>query len=591
MDWPTGQEVNRQPRALLSVLLIGVVAFLGWRSWNNSRPDSDGGTEIVISDATTRGGVLNGALRAEPRSFNRLVVNDFPSDLYTHLTNSKLVRVNRATQEVEPSVAEKWEVSQDNLTYTLTLRDGVTWSDGTPFTSADVVFSFRAVYDPKVASRIASSLRINGQPLDVTAPDAKTVVIKYPGTFGPGIALLDNLALAPRHKYEADLKKGTFGQAMGAATPPADLVTLGPFKLTTYTPGQRLVFDRNPRYWKKDAAGLQLPYLDQIVLDIVPDQNSELVRLQSGQIDMMQQQVRSEDIATLRTVEREGKVRLLELGVSTDADLFFFNLRSPYWAKDPRRDWITRKEFRKAISHAINREAFANSVFLGAGVPIWGPVTPGNQKWFSPNVPRYGHSVERAREILAGLGLTNRDQDEWLEDAKGTEARFTLVTYRGNTSLERGAVVIRDELKLVGIDMQLAVLDQPALIERMIKGQFEAILFIISSTNLDPAMNSDFWLSSGSSHLWNTLQEKPATDWEKEIDDLMKVVMGSVDQAERRRVFDQIQMVFAENLPVIYFVAPRLYMGTSTRVGGLTPSILRPQLLWNAERMTVQGGR
>ena len=117
--------------------------------------------------------------------------------------------------------------------------------------------------------------------------------------------------------------------------------------------------------------------------------------------------------------------KLIELGVSVDPDSFFFNLRSPYWAKDPRRDWITRKEFRQAISHAIDREAFANTVFLGAGVPIWGPVTPGNQHWFSPNVPRYGYSLERAKEILAGLGLTNRDADEWLEDAKGTEARFT----------------------------------------------------------------------------------------------------------------------------------------------------------------------
>ncbi len=117
-----------------------------------------------------------------------------------------------------------------------------------------------------------------------------------------------------------------------------------------------------------------------MILEIVPDQNAELVRLQSGQFDILQQQVRPEDIATLRPLEQQGKVQLIELGVSADADSFFFNLRSPYWAKDPRRDWITRKEFRHAISHAIDREAFANTVFLGAGVPIWGPVTPGNQQ-------------------------------------------------------------------------------------------------------------------------------------------------------------------------------------------------------------------
>jgi peptide/nickel transport system substrate-binding protein len=306
---------------------------------------------------------------------------------------------------------------------------------------------------------------------------------------------------------------------------------------------------------------------------------------------MLQQQVRSEDIATLRPLEQQGKLKLIELGVSADPDLFFFNLRSPYWAKDPRRGWITRKEFRQAISHAIDREAFANTVFLGAGVPVWGPMTPGNPKWFSPNVPRYGYSVERAKEILAGLGLTNRDADPWLEDPKGTEARFTLIANRGNSSVERGSAIIRDALKPLGIAVDVVLLEQGALIQRLQTGDFEAINFIQNWTNLDPAMSPDFWLSSGSAHIWNIGQSKPATDWEKEIDDLMGIVMRSVDQAERKKAFDDIQKIFAEHLPVLYFVTPRLYMGVSTRVGGVTPSILRPQLLWNVERMTVKQGQ
>jgi peptide/nickel transport system substrate-binding protein len=467
----------------------------------------------------------------------------------------------------------------------------VTWSDGTPFTSADVLFSFQATYDPKVDSYLASGLTIDGKPLTVTAPDPRTVVMTFPAPFGPGIAILDNFHVVPKHKLEPALKAGTFARSYDAATPPADLVALGPFTLTSYAPGQRLVFDRNPRYWKKDAAGVQLPYLDRVILEIVPDQNAEMVRLQAGQIDMLQQQVRPEDIGTLRPLEEQGKLRLIEIGVGVDPDWLIFNLRGPSWAKDPRRDWITRKEFRHAISHAVDREAFANTIFLGAGVPIWGPITPGNQKWFSPNILRYGHSVERAKEILAGLGLTNRDADEWLEDAKGGEARFTLLTYKGNTSLERGAALLREMLRPVGVAVDVVAIEQGTLIARMLKGEFEAIYFVAAVTHLDPAMTSDLWLSAGSSHIWNPSQPKPATDWEKEIDDRMRIVMGSSDQAERKREFDAIQKIFADNLPIMTFVAPRLYMGTSTRVGGLTPSILRPQLLWNVERMTVQQGR
>jgi peptide/nickel transport system substrate-binding protein len=591
MDWPTGQEVNRQPRALLSVLLIGVVVFLGWRWWGSTHSDQDGGAEIVFKEVATRGGTLVSSLRSEPRTFNRIASTGVPVDLYSILTGSKLVRVNRATQEVEPALVESWSISPDNRTYTLALRDGVAWSDGVPFTSADVLFSFQAIYDPTTESPLDSVLRIGGKPFIVTAPDARTVVVNLPGTLGVGIAVLDNVTVVPRHKHEAALKAGKFGQEIGVATPPADLVSIGAFKLTSYLPGQRLVFDRNPRYWKKDLAGTQLPYLDQVILEIVPDQNAELVRLQSGQFDTLQQQVRPEDIATMRPLEQQGKVKLIELGVSADADSFFFNLRSPYWAKDPRRDWIMRKEFRHAISHAIDREAFANTVFLGAGVPIWGPVTPGNKQWFSPNVPRRGYSLDRAKEILAGLGLTNRDADEWLEDAKGTEAHFNVLAYRGNSSVERGSAILRDELKKIGIRVDVVLLEQGALLQRMFKGDFESILFVFNATNLDPAMNPDFWLSSGSAHVWNIGQEKPATDWEKEIDDLMATVMTSVDAAERKRAFDQAQMIFAENLPVLYFVAPRLYMAVNSRVGGLSPSILRPQLLWNVDQMTVKGIR
>ena len=589
--------MNRQSRALLSVLLLGFIAFMGWRWWSGQQDHADQATEIVFSDVSTRGGVLTSSLRSEPRTFNRWVDRNFPPELISQLTQSKLIRINRSTQEIEPALAQSWIASPDNQTFTLTLREA-DWSDGTPFTSADVLFTFKAVYDPKVNSVLASALLVGGQPLAVTAPDAHTVVIKYPGPFGPGIAMLDNLSIAPKHKLEAALTAGTFAQAWGVATPVNELVSLGPFVLSRYEPGQRLVFDRNPHYWKKDASGAALPNLDQLILEVVPDQNAELVRLQAGQIDMLQQQVRPEDIATLRPMADQGKVKLLELGVGTDPDLFFFNLRPERWAKDPRGSWMARKEFRQAISHAVDREAFANTVFLGAGVPIWGPITPGNQKWFSPNVPRYGFSVDKAKALLAGLGLANRDADEWLEDEKGTEARFTLLTYRGNSSLERGSAVLREDLRPLGIAVDVVALEQGALTERMVKGDFEAIAFFFSSSNLDPAMNPDFWLSSGSAHIWNIGQATPATEWEKQVDGLMQKVMSGTDQAERKQFFDQVQKIFAENLPVIYFVAPRMYMGVSSRVGSMSPTILRPQLLWSADTLTIsatgatgQGGR
>ena len=569
---------------MLVAVLVGTGYFI-WTDLRSARPSSS----VPVSGAArpVRGGRLTVTQRSEPRSFNRMVSLSAATDVFTHLTQARLVRVNRVTRELEPWLAERWEASADGLTFTLTLRDGLRWSDGTPLTTDDVLFTFRALYDEGVASPIASSLKVGGQPLAVTAPDARTIQVRFPSAFGPGLRLLDNVAILPRHKLEGALAAGTFAQAWGPATPPADLAGMGPFQLAQYEPGQRLVLTRNPHYWRTAEDGTALPYLDEVVLELVPDQNAELLRLQAGEADMFQQALRAEDIAALRPLVDQKRVSLLELGVSTDPDVFFLNLRERYWASDPRRDWITRRELRQAISHAVDREAFAEAVFLGAAVPIWGPVTPGNTEWFSPNVPRYPYSTDRARQLLASLGLANRDADEWLEDERGAEARLTVLTYRGNQVLEREAARLADDLRQVGLALDIVPLEQNALVDRMLRGDFEAIFFGYNVTDLDPALSKDFWLSSGAAHIWNMAQATPATPWEREIDELMAQQAAALDPAERRRLFAEAQRIFGEQVPALYFVAPRLYMGVSARTLNLAPSVLRPQLLWAADSIAV----
>ncbi len=581
--------MNRQPRTLLTLLLIAALAGTAYLIWRDLHSFPESATERQSSAAKpTRGGRLTGTLRAEPRSFNRLVSNSAVTELVTQLTQSKLVRVNRSTRELDPLLAEKWEASPDGRTFTVTLRQGLSWSDGTPFTADDVLFTVKAVFDDRVHSGLASSMQVDGRPIEATAVDAGTVKLTYPAPFGPGLRLLDNMPILPRHKLEAALEAGTIAQVWNPSMPPADLVGLGPFTLVRYEPGQRLVFARNPKYWRKAGDGTQLPYLDEVVLEIVPDQSAELLRLQAGQSDLMQQPLRSEDLSALRQQIDGGIVSLIELGVSTDPDVFFLNLRDKFWASDPRKDWITRRELRQAISYAVDREAFAEAVFLGAAVPVWGPVTPGNADWFSPNVRRYTHSLDQATALLAGIGLTNRDGDEWLEDPHGHEARFSVLTYRGNQVMEREAAFLRDALQKVGIALDVVALEQNALVDRMLKGNFESIYFGYNQTDLDPALNLDYWLSSGGAHIWNMAQAAPTTAWEAEIDRLMMKQTGTTDRAERQRLFAEVQRVFGEEVPALYFAAPRLYMGVSSRTLNLSPSVLRPQLMWSVDTIAVK---
>ena len=535
----------------------------------------------------TRGGQIVASIRSEPRTFNRFIARDQTTEVLTFLTQGRLVRVNRATFELEPWLAETWESSADGRTHTLHLRPDVTWSDGTPFTSADVLFSLQAVYDPNVDSALASSLLAGGRPLRATAPSPQDVVLTFAEPSGPGLRLLDGLPILPKHKLEAALAAGTFSAAWNTSTPPADVVGTGPFVLREYQPGQRVVFDRNPRYWRKAADGMTLPYLDRVVLQIVPEQNAELLRIQSGETDLTSSELRPEDYVPIRRAEADGRLRLIELGVGPDADAFWFCLQPDATRADPRSAFVRRPEFRQAISHAVDREVFAETVFLGAAVPVWGPVTPGNTQWFWPDLPRYLHDDARARALLQSIGLEDRDGNGVVEDDQGTEARFTVITQRGIGWYERGTAVLREELGGIGIALDIAPLEFGTMIQRMLACDYDAMYFRPVATDLDPAGNMDFWLSSGSAHFWNLAQRVAATEWEQRIDTLMLEQAATLDSERRRQQFNLVQRIFAENLPVLYFAAPRMYYAHSLRLGGVVPSVLRPPVLWNADSISV----
>ena len=560
--------------------------------WLMSRGDGDPATRSSGTRAAeplpARGGSVVASTRTEPRSFNRLIHPQIATEIVSLLTQGKLVRIDRVTQQLEPWLAERWDSSEDQRTFTLTLRENLKWSDGTPFTSADVVFSFAAVYDPRTQSQMASALKPGGQPLAVSAPDARTVVVTFPSLFAPGVRILDNLPMFPKHKLEPMLAAGSFGKAWMTNTPPSELVGMGPFVMTQYTPAQRMVFERNPHYWRRDDRGVQLPYLDRLTVEIVPDQDAELVRLQSGQTDFMQQGLRPSDLATLRPLELDNRLKIEELGVSLDSDSFVFNLREEKWAKDPRAPWMNRKEFRQALSHAVDREAFSDAVFLGTAVPIHGPVTPGNKDWFWASVPRYAYSRDEARKLLEGLGLRNRDQDEWLEDEQGNEARFTVLVFSSNDVLTRSAAVIREDLRQVGVALDVVPLEANTIFQRIVGGDFDAAFVQFTVTDTDPANSKDFWLSTGASHLWNMGQKAPTTDWERQIDELMTRQSATVDREERRRLFNDVQRIFAEHLPVMYFAAARVYVASSARMINLYPALTRPEILWSADTIAVR---
>ena len=565
-------------RAVPLVLLFVLAACSGWpSSCGRSTPPGAG-------PPTTRGGEIVASLRSEPPLYNRYVDRGAHAETLSLLTHARLARVNRATDQLEPWLAESWNPEPDGLTHTIKLRRGIRFSDGTPFTSADVIFSFRALYDPGVNSSLATAINANGRPLEVSAPDESTVIVRFPVPYAPGLRLLDHLPILPRHKLEGPLNDGRFADAWKVGTPFDEIVGLGPFVLSEHVSGQRLVFVRNPHYWRNDAAGVQLPYLDKITVLLIPDQNAEALRVESGDVDLMVNgDIRPEDYAAFTRAADQGRLRLLEVGTGLDPNMLWFNL-SPSRAGQKR--WLHQRAFRQAVSFAADRQAIVNAAFLGEGVPVHGPITPGNKTWYSETIPKYDHNPAKARQLLSGLGLVDRDGDGILEDAAGEQVRFSLVTQRGHLR-ERIASMLQQQLRQVGLLADVVGLDTQSMQRRAGSGDYDSIFYGFQTSSTDPALNAEFWLSSGNFHVWNPAQKTPATDWERRIDDLMRRQIEAPDLGERKRLMAEAQRILGEELPAIFFVAPKVILVVSSRVANATPALQTPQLLWAADTLAV----
>jgi peptide/nickel transport system substrate-binding protein len=533
-------------------------------------------------------GRLVAALRAEPRTFTRITARDRASLTLSQLIHARLVQLNHVTQQIEPALAESWTLSPDGRTYTLSLRHGVTFSDGAPFTAEDVVFTFRATYDPKSASPLADVFSVDGHPFDVRAADTHTVVLTLTAPFAPVLRSLNSLPILPAHKLKAAVDAGRLRETWTMATPPEEIVGLGPFVVRSYTAGERIELARNPRYWRAAAGGADaLPRLDRLTLRVLPDQQAELLALEAGELDIMNGEVRPEDLAAVRRLARDGRAKLTELGVALDADSLWFNL-GPAADKRPdsERPWLDVR-FRRAVSLAVNRPQFVDAVMLGAGAPLDGPVTAGNRVWRNSSLPAVTYDPAQARALLAAAGLTDRNGDGLLESRSGKPLTIALITQRGHAMRERAASVLKDELRAVGLDLSIATFDAPSLGERINSGAYDATYFGFYVSDPDPSTNLDYWLSSGSFHVWHPGQKTPATEWERELDAMMREVTTLSDQAARKARFDRVQQLFVEQLPAIYIAAPTMAVATSPRVRDAEPGAIYPYVLWRADTLAA----
>ena len=561
-------------------------------------PASGPADYLVRTDLSgTPGGNLIIPLASDPRTFNRLISFDYAGRVISELLSSDLVRVNRVSFDLEPSLASRWELDNDGRTYTIHLRRGLRFSDGVPLTAEDVVFTFQVLQDPKINSSSADLLKVDGVFPTVTQADSHTIRLAFPRPLGMGLRTLDSLTILPRHRLLKAFQEGKLSSMWGPTASPEDIAGTGPFRLRAYQPGVKVVLERNPHYWKKDKTGQTLPYLDTLTFLIVPDRNAQALRFLSGELDLLDyQSVEPENFTALRRASSQGQFILKDLGPGLALDFLWFNLNpgrtgsgKPY--VDPeKRAWFEKAQFRRAVALALDRPGMTRAIFLGLGTPQDGPVSTGNRAWHNDGLPPVEFRPSTAKELLAQLGLRDTDGDGILEFGPGRPFEFTLLTVRGNSRREKMVQVARENLARIGIRVEAELVEMRELIHKLADSfEYEAMLFGFTPSDVAPENLADLWLSSGSNHFWFPNQAHPQSAWETEIDQLTSRLMRSLDPAARKKAFFEIQEIWAREMPAIPTIAPNVLVAWKTKVGNVRPAILAPHLYWNAEELTVRG--
>lgn len=537
------------------------------------------------------GGILAYAQRAEPKTLNPATCADNASREVLHRIHADLIHINRETLQTEPGLAKSWTVSPDGLHYILELRQGIRFSDGKPFDADDVVFSFQVYLDPKVESPQRDLLILEGRPIVVRKVDTSKVAFDLPMPYAAAERLFDGFAMLPRHLLEKPYREGKLAGAWGLRTLPAEMAGLGPFQVKQYVPGQKLSLVRNNYYWKSDSSGHRLPYLDGVDFSFAGSEDAQVMRFQAGDSDILTR-VSARNFAVLeREKDRRGFVAA-DVGPGLEYNFLFFNLNEISTQALPQvavhQSFLRRVSFRKAVSLALDRDAIIRLVYQGHANTVGSPEPRADKPWVNSSLPQPVRSVSQAREVLAADHFTWTPAGA-LKDPDGRLVEFSLITSSSNAQRAQMAVMIQDDLKAIGVTVHVTPLDINSILDRVQRTHdYDSCLLTLQNADADPNSNMPVWLSNGGNHLWNPEQKSPATAWEAEIDSLMRRQMVTREYSARKRLYDRVQELLMQNLPLIPLVNPHILVAARGDLANFRPAVLDHSTLWNIEELSLR---
>ena len=497
----------------------------------------------------------------DPKTFNYDWAQETSSTDPLGFILATLIEADEGGMPSLPGLAKDWWFSDDGLTFFVQIREGIQWSDGAPFTLDDVYWTFVNVsFVPEnTANGNGSYLDSNDQLPVVEILDDTTISFTWTVPQVTALRQIGFRPIMPKHVLEEVVANGTYPEFWTIADFDK-LVGMGPFVITDYIEGVRIVFERNPYYWKVDGNGVRLPYFDKLNYELLADQNTSLLRFEAGQIDLYGPT--AEQFPRLAEMAADKGWITGVGGPALGSQFVTFNFNNP----DPvKREWFRNDGFRRAFVYAMDRTAIIESLYNGLGSPLFGPVSP-SSGFYYPEIEKfdYKYSITRARLELRRGGF------DWLPngtcvDANGNPVEFELTTNAGNIVREAISNIIVDGAAKLGIKVNFRPIDFNTVVSRLNDATYDAVVIGLTGS-VDPGTGWNVYRLDGGLHFWNyppdynpddhiTEDMYILPDWEKRVDEIYRLQTSAVDPQDRYDLFAEFQMLFAEYQPIVFTIA------------------------------------
>lgn len=541
-----------------------------------------------------------------PKTFNPWASFDATSSSVGGMLCSSLMDTDPYTGEVVPYMAKSYTVDPDHKTYRVTLRKGLEWSDGKPLTAKDVVFTWNEIVGKGLGnSSTRDNLMVDGQFPTAKALDDLTIEFKTPKPFAPFLRQMGGVNIAPEHVFAPIIRKGgdnAFSSAWGtsdAINHPEKFVSSGMWLLDKYDLNERMTFKRNPKFFMMDKAGNRLPYLDKYQILVVKDLNNYQLQFEQGKLDYYG--IPGQFVAHVRT-QKTPEFVMYDRGPSTGTTFLTFNLNT---RKDPETgkslvdpvhsSWFNNVNFRQAVDWALNRQDMVDNILKGVGKPLFTPESPSSIFLNKKLAEGHTRDLEKAKALLKKGGFSWNDEGQLLDGQKHP-VEFTLYTNTGNDQREATGVNIKQDLADLGIKVNFKPMEFNVLVDKMHRGNWEALVMGLTGGILEPHEGANVWKSNGALHLFNQRDNKKLKPgeypkdrlpWETEIDNIFEQGALAFDMAERRKIYDRYQEVAYEQQPFVYLFAPESIVAMKSRIKNFDPTPINalhnPEEIWIEE--------